>query len=97
MYWMIPIPNQFLVDPDLVLTLMVARLCGRLNISARAGTSDDMCDFNENVIKISTSIADRHPDFVRCSGTMRDNMISVANADRQQVLPPTVYLNLFFM
>jgi hypothetical protein len=50
------------------LTLIVARLCGRLNISARAGTSDDMCDFIENVIKISTSFADRHPDFVRCPG-----------------------------
>jgi hypothetical protein len=73
----------------------LAVLCGRPNISARAGTSRAMREFIEIIVQISLHFAERHPQFMHTTNqlfrpvsdhVLSEQIISVAEAERTSLL-----------
>jgi hypothetical protein len=73
----------------------LAVLCGKLNISARAGTSEAMRDFIETIVQILLQFAERHHEFVHTTNrlfrllsdhTLSEHIISAAEAEGTSLL-----------
>jgi hypothetical protein len=88
-----PVPVDASLRDQLLRNLAV--LCGRLNISTRAGTSEAMRDFIDNIIHITLQFAEAHPHILHsehrifhpvCAHSLGDYIVSAADSERTAML-----------